>query len=165
MYAMLWYMDKCCQTISGSIIPGSVIPGSIIHIVDGDVSVRDGMRTLLQGMTDSIHTYPDAETFLAGLPIPASPNVGPPDAGPPLDAPACLIVEINLPGMSGLELLERLHEWEIHMPVIMLASFSDVPTAVRAMRAGAMDFIDKPFVDRILRARVRQALSCADVPA
>lgn len=155
MYAMLWYMDKCCQTISGS-----VIPGSIIHIVDGDVSVRDGMRTLLQGMTDSIHTYPDAETFLAGLP-----GSGPPDAGPPLDAPACLIVEINLPGMSGLELLERLHEREIHMPVIMLASFSDVPTAVRAMRAGAMDFIDKPFVDRILRARVRQALSCADVPA
>lgn len=160
MYAMLWYMDKCCQTISGSIIPGSVIPGSIIHIVDGDVSVRDGMCTLLQGMTDSIHTYPDAETFLAGLP-----GSGPPDAGPPLDAPACLIVEINLPGMSGLELLERLHEREIHMPVIMLASFSDVPTAVRAMRAGAMDFIDKPFVDRILRARVRQALSCADVPA
>lgn len=134
-------MEKCCQTTSAK---------PVVHIVDSDQAVCEGIQVLLRGMAYSVCVYPDAEAFLAGLPV---------------DAKGCLIVEVNLPGISGLELLEQLHERDIHLPVIMLASFSDVPMAVRAMRSGAMDFIDKPFVDRILRARVRQALASAQVPA
>lgn len=126
-------MDKCCQIASGP----------IVHVVDGDAAVRERIRVLLRGVADSVRGYPDAEVFIAGLPVV--------DRG-------CLIVEVDLPGMSGLELLECLHELNVRLPVIMLASFSDVPTAVRAMRAGALDFMDKPFVDRILQTRVRQAL-------
>ncbi len=132
-------MEKCCQTTS-------VEP--VVHVVDSDTAVCESIQVLLRGMAYRVRVYPDAEAFLAGL---------------PLEASGCLIVEVNLPGISGLELLEQLHERDIRLPVIMLASFSDVPMAVRAMRSGAMDFIDKPFVDRILRARVRQALACAQV--
>jgi len=131
-------MEKRCQ----------ITPKPIVHVVDSDRAVCEGIQVLLRGMADNVRAYPDAEAFLAGLPV---------------NAEGCLIVEVNLPGISGLDLLEQLHERGIHLPVIVLASFSDVPMAVRAMRSGAMDFIDKPFVDRVLRARVRQALACAQV--
>ncbi len=131
-------MEKRCQ----------IIPKPVVHVVDSDRAVCEGIQVLLRGMADNVRAYPDAEAFLADLPV---------------DAEGCLIVEVNLPGISGLDLLEQLHERGIHLPVIVLASFSDVPMAVRAMRSGAMDFIDKPFVDRVLRTRVRQALACAQV--
>ena len=117
---------------------------SIVYVVDSDPAVREGLQSLLAGAATQVCVYPSAEAFLADLPT--TPR-------------GCLITEVNLPGMNGLELLERLHELNVRLPVIMLASFSDVPTAVRAMRGGALDFIDKPFVDRILRNRVRQALT------
>lgn len=115
-----------------------------VYVVDADAAVREGLSALLAENRVTVRTFASAEAFLAELPAA--------DRG-------CLIVEVHLPGMDGLELLERLRARGRRLPVIVLASCSDVPTAVRAMRSGALDFIDKPFIDRVLLNRVRQALA------
>jgi two-component system response regulator FixJ len=92
----------------------------------------------------SIKSYRSAESLLDET---INPNAG------------CMIVENCLPGMSGIELMGTLQQQGISLPTILLARFSDVPTAVKAMQAGAVDFIDKPFVDRVLLARVQQVLN------
>ncbi len=115
-----------------------------VYVVDADAAVREGLSALLAETRATVRTFASAEAFLAE---PFAAERG------------CLIVEVHLPGMDGLELLERLRARGVHLPVIMLASCSDVPTAVRAMRIGAMDFIDKPFINRVLLNRVRQALA------
>jgi two-component system, LuxR family, response regulator FixJ len=117
-----------------------------VYVVDSDMAVREGLSALLAGANVMVRTFASAEEFLSELPATGS---------------GCLVAEVHLPGMDGLELLERLRTLDIQMPAIMLASCSDVPTAVRAMRCGAMDFIDKPFIDRVLLSRVRQALAIA----
>jgi two-component system response regulator FixJ len=73
---------------------------------------------------------------------------------------SCLITDLHLSGIGGVELIEVLHQRGISIPVIVLADESDIPTAVRAMRAGALDFIDRPFSDRVLLNRVKQLLAC-----
>lgn len=123
-----------------------VIASPTIYVVDADMAVREGLQALFAGLPNPVRLYASAEAFLAELP--AAPH-------------GCLVVELNLPGMDGLELLEQLHQRGIQLPTIMLATSSDVPTAVRAMRGGALDFIDKPFVDRVLLSRVRQTLAKA----
>lgn len=115
-----------------------------VYVVDADAAVREGLSALLAENRVTVRTFASAEEFLAESPAA--------DRG-------CLIVEVHLPGMDGLELLERLRARGMRLPVIVLASCSDVPTAVRAMRSGALDFIDKPFIDRVLLNRVRQALA------
>lgn len=115
-----------------------------VYVVDADAAVREGLSALLAETRATVRTYASAEAFLAEASI---------------SARSCLIVEVHLPGMDGLELLERLRARGMRLPVIVLASCSDVPTAVRAMRSGALDFIDKPFIDRVLLNRVRQALA------
>jgi FixJ family two-component response regulator len=115
-----------------------------VYVVDADAAVREGLGALLAETGVTVRAYASAEEFLSE---------------PPATGSGCLVVEVHLPGMDGLELLERLHTLGIRLPAIMLASCSDVPTAVRAMRMGAMDFIDKPFIDRVLLSRVRQALA------
>lgn len=120
-----------------------LVAGPVIYLVDADTAVQEGLRTLFAALPNPVKTYSSAEAFLEQLPPTPS---------------GCLIVELNLPGMDGMELLEQLHQRHAQLPVIMLATSSDVPTAVRAMRGGAVDFIDKPFVDRVLLSRVRQVL-------
>lgn len=115
-----------------------------IYIVDNDMAVRDSLCSLLAGLADPIKTYEKAEDFLnESL----------------LSERHCLITELHLPGMSGLELILELRAKAIQIPTIVLASNSDVSIAVRTMRAGAIDFIDKPVVDRLLLKRVRQVLA------
>ena len=115
-----------------------------IVIVDDDVKVRQKLETLLAGIGARVKTYCCAEALLR--------------EGVHADT-RCMIAENCLPGMDGIQLMRTVQEQGIRMPTILLARFSDVPTAVRAMQAGAVDFIDKPFVDRVLLARVRQVLS------
>jgi FixJ family two-component response regulator len=91
-----------------------------------------------------VRLYPRAEDFLRE---------------PPPPGPACLITELYLPGISGLELLGELRARALQIPAIVLTSAGDVPTAVRVMRAGAVDFIDKPCFHQLLLNRVRQVLS------
>lgn len=114
-----------------------------IHVVDPDPSMREELRLLLATLDVTVRTYPSAEAFLA-QPLPS--NSG------------CLITEVHLPGINGIELLEQLRGLGLELPAIILACQSDVPMAVRAMQTGAVDFLEKPFVNRLLLVRVRKIL-------
>ena len=120
-----------------------LVDRATIFIVDNDAAVRDALTTLFADLDVFVRTYPDAEAFLREL---------------RQQVHGCLIVELDLPGMNGLELMNKLRAMAIEIPTIILASDSNVPLAVRAMRAGAIDFIDKPFIEHTLLARVRQTL-------
>jgi len=114
-----------------------------IGIIDPDPVARSGLQTLLRGLGADVATYDSAESYLLT------------GSGRQL---ACLIVDLLLPGMSGLELLRRLRSSGRDVPVILLADESDVPTAVAAMREGATDFIEKPYVDVAVLKQVQKLL-------
>lgn len=115
-----------------------------VSVVDRDPAIRDGLRSLLSTLDVQVNVFDCAEDFLEGLNEEA--------------IPACIITAVDLPRLSGLALLDQLVERGLRIPTIMLADHSDVPMAVRAMRAGAIDFIEKPFVDRLLLNRVMKVL-------
>jgi two-component system, LuxR family, response regulator DctR len=121
-----------------------------VYIVDDDASVREALAWLLRSRRLSSHAFDSAEAFLeriegARLPL----------------RPACLLLDVRMPGMSGLALFERLVERGVHevMPVIFLTGHADVPTAVSMVKRGAFDFCEKPFSDNALVDRVEQALA------
>ena len=122
------------------------MPVPTVYVVDGDRGVRDGLQSLLGTLGVRVVTFPSAEELLSRL-----------EQGPP----QCIITEVQLPGMSGLDLQRQLRVATIDVPVIVLAADADVPMAVRAMQLGAIDFIEKPFIDRSVVARVREALGVA----
>ena len=115
-----------------------------VGVIDGDDGVRRSLESLLKTLDVSVVTFSSAEEFLEYI------------DRRPFD---CLVTEVELPGMSGIELQCRLRERAIRLPVIVIATEADVAMAVRAMRPGALDFIEKPFVERAVLARVRQALA------
>jgi len=115
----------------------------VVGVIDPDPVARSGLRTLLRGLGVDVSTFDSAESYLLAA------------NGRSL---ACLIVDLLLPGMSGLELLRRLRSAGNDVPVILLADESDVPTAVAAMREGATDFIEKPYVDVAVLKQVQKLL-------
>ncbi len=116
-----------------------------IIIVDDDEAIRDSLALLLESAGFArISAYASARTFL---------DEGVAQAG------ACLILDIRMPEMNGLELLEELGRRGIRIPVIIMTGHGDVPIAVRAMKAGAFDFIEKPFADDLLLDSLRRALA------
>jgi FixJ family two-component response regulator len=115
----------------------------VVGVIDPDPAARTGLRTLLHGMGVDVSTFDSAESYLLAA------------NGRHL---VCLIVDLLLPGMSGLELLRRLRNAGNDVPVILLADESDVPTAVAAMREGATDFIEKPYVDVAVLKQVQKLL-------
>ncbi len=119
---------------------------SVIFIVDDDGHVRDGIRDLLEADGRVVEDFASCEAFLEAY--------RPGQAG-------CLLVDAYLPGMTGLELLERLHCAGDRLPAIMITGNSDVPMAVQAMKAGARDFIEKPIGREELLASVARALEQA----
>src|SRR5262245_17018932 len=100
-----------------------------VHIVDDDRAVRESLADLLRSMDYQVTLYGSAREFL---------NVELPDA------PACLVLDIRLPGTSGLELQEYLTRVNIRLPVILMSGFGDIPMSVKGMKAGAVDFLTKP---------------------
>jgi FixJ family two-component response regulator len=100
-----------------------------VHIVDDDKAVRESLGDLLRSMDYQVTLHGSAAEFL---------NVALPDA------PACLVLDVRLPGTSGLELQEYLTRVDIRLPVILMTGFGDVPMSVRGMKAGAVDFLTKP---------------------
>ena len=102
---------------------------AFVHIVDDDRSVRESMGDLLRSMDYRVMLYASAAEFL--------------DVELP-DAPACLVLNVRLPGTSGLELQEYLTRLDIRLPVILMTGFGDVPMSVKGMKAGAVDFLTKP---------------------
>jgi len=115
-----------------------------VGVIDGDDGVRQSLESLLKTLGVTVETFKSAEEFLERI------------DRRPLD---CLVTEVHLPGMSGIDLQRRLRARAITLPVIVIATEADVALAVRAMRLGALDFIEKPFVERAVLARVRQVLS------
>jgi two-component system, LuxR family, response regulator FixJ len=114
-----------------------------VFVVDDDAAMRDSLRWLLESVGLRGETYATGEEFL--------------DTYDPRQ-PGCLILDVRMPGMSGLSLQDTLAAQDITLPVIIITGYAEVPTAVRALKSGAIDFIQKPFNDDVLLERVRQAL-------
>ena len=118
-----------------------------VFVVDDDEAVRTSLQWLLESAGLHVRTFAAGPPLLEEL---AAMN----------DTPwGCVLVDLRLPGMSGLELQERLNGLSLDLPVIMITGHGDVPVAVRAMKAGALDFIEKPFNDQRLLERVQEAMA------
>jgi FixJ family two-component response regulator len=115
-----------------------------VFVVDDDRAVRDSLALLVQSVGLEVETFAGAQDFL--------------DAYRP-ERRGCLITDIRMPGMSGLDLQERLSADRYHIPVIVLTGFGDVPAAVRALKGGAIDFVEKPFNPQALLDLVHQAIA------
>lgn len=116
----------------------------VVSVIDPDEGVREALRALLGTLGLDVAAFTSAEGFLTSL-----------DAAAP---PACVVTELGLPGMGGMDLLRRLAEEEIRVPVIVLASEADVPTAVACMHLGAAHFMEKPVVGPDLARRIQRTL-------
>ncbi len=114
-----------------------------VFVVDDDSSTRELLAWLMKRNGMRAEVYPDAKSFLQGY----TP-----------DAPGCLVVDLNMPGMSGLDLQSYLKEHGVAMPVIFLSGRADVPKAVRAVREGAIDFLEKPFDYKRVVALIEECL-------
>ena len=112
-----------------------------VHVVDDDDAVRDSLGDLLRSMDYQVALYASAAEFL---------NVDLPDA------PACLVLDVRLPGTSGLEFQEYLTHVDIRLPVILMTGFGDIPMSVKGMKAGAVDFLTKPIRHQDLLDAVAQ---------
>ncbi len=115
-----------------------------IHIIDDDPAVRQSLRYLIESVHLKIHCFDSAEEFL--------------DAGEPA-RPGCLVLDVRMPGMSGLELQQKLLDTHNDIPIIFLTAHADVPMAVRAMHAGAEHFLEKPFNDQDLLDHIHRAVN------
>ena len=116
---------------------------TVIHVVDDDPAMRDSLAFLLDVNGFASKTYESANTFLSGAAI---------------DAPSCVVSDIRMPGMNGIELVRALKARGAACPVILITGHGDVALAVEAMKAGAVDFIEKPFDDAVLLGAIRVAL-------
>lgn len=114
-----------------------------VFVVDDDDAMRSSLRWLIESINLKVRTYASALEYL--------------DAFDP-DEPGCLVLDVRMPGMSGMELLDRLSDHPLTPPTIIITGHGDVPMAVRAIKHGALDFIQKPFNDQELLDRIQQAL-------
>ena len=115
-----------------------------VYVIDDDVAVRRFLEDLIESVSLRVEAYASAQEFLDAF-----------DPG----APGCVVLDIRMPGMSGLELQRELAERAISLPIIILTGHGDVQIAVRAMRAGAVDFIEKPFNNELLLDSVQKAVA------
>lgn len=115
-----------------------------VFVVDDDEGVRESLRPLLESVGLRVQTYASAAEFLDGY-----------DA----DASGCMLLDVRMPGMSGLELQETLVARGISLPVLVITGYADVPTAVRAMKTGALDFVEKPFNKQDLLEKIEGAIA------
>jgi FixJ family two-component response regulator len=115
----------------------------IVFIVDDDISVRESLELLIQTQGWQPETFASAGEFLDR---------------PRAFVPSCLVLDISLPGLNGLELQKRVAVERTDMPIIFITGYGDVPKTVQAMKAGAVEFLTKPFNDEVLLGAVRQAL-------
>jgi RNA polymerase sigma factor (sigma-70 family) len=119
-------------------------PDSVVYVVDDDASVRRALARLIATTGLQVETFPSAKAFLAH-PVP--------------DGPACLVLDVRLPGESGLDLQATLREARRRLPIIFLTGHATVPASVRAMKGGALDFLQKPVDDEALLEGIQRALT------
>jgi two-component system response regulator FixJ len=116
---------------------------TLVHVIDDDEAVRNSLAFLLRTAEIDVAIYDSATAFLASAPRVSS---------------GCVVTDVRMPDINGIELLRRLRERNIALPVIVMTGHGDVPLAVEAMKLGAADFLEKPFDDEIMLAAVRSAL-------
>ena len=116
----------------------------VVFIVDDDEGIREATRSLLASVGLRAETFTTAQEFLGSRPP---------------DAPACLVLDVRLPGLSGLDLQHELIQAGIPIPIIFITGHGDVPTSVQAMKAGAVEFLTKPFQDQQLLDAIHRAIA------
>lgn len=114
-----------------------------VFVVDDDEAVRKSLAWLIGSVGLAVQAYENADAFLASWTV---------------ERPGCLVLDVRMPGMSGLELQDALGRRGSSLPVIIVTGHADVPMAVRALKAGAVDFIEKPFNDQVLLDRIQDAV-------
>ena len=119
------------------------IPSEVVFVVDDDASMRDAISRLLNAVGLTVQTFTSAREFLnRRLP----------------DVPGCVVLDVRLPGLSGLDLQREMVERGIHIPVVFITGHGDIPMSVQAMKAGAVEFLTKPFRDQDLLDAVRSGI-------
>jgi FixJ family two-component response regulator len=119
-------------------------PDPIVFVVDDDPSIRDALTSLLRSVGLRVETFESARAFLTRQPS---------------DVPGCLVLDVRLPGLSGLDLQRELATAQITMPIIFITGHGDIPMTVQAMKAGAVEFLTKPFRDQDLLDAIAQAIA------
>jgi FixJ family two-component response regulator len=119
-------------------------PAPVVFVVDDDPSVRRAIKRLVESVGLQVHLFGSAQEFLRA----ERPN-----------APSCLVLDIRLPGLSGLDFQRELADAGIHIPIIFITAHADIPMTVRAMKAGAVEFLTKPFRDQDLLDAIHLALN------
>ncbi|MDH3594011.1 MAG: response regulator transcription factor [Rhodospirillales bacterium] len=114
-----------------------------VFVVDDDSGVRDTLRWLVESIGLKIETFASAQEFL---------NAYDPSR------PGCLVTDVRMPGMSGIELQSKLAAEEVTLPIIVVSGYADVPTAVRSMKRGAIDFVEKPFDEQMMLERIQLSI-------
>ena len=115
----------------------------IVFVVDDDISVRESLELLIRSAGWEPETFESAQEFLSR---------------PRVSVPSCLVLDVGLPGLNGLELQERVALDRTDMPIMFITDYGDVPTTVQAMKAGAVEFLTKPFSDDVLLGAIRNAI-------
>ena len=119
------------------------IPTQLVFVIDDDASMRDAISRLLNAVGLTVQTFASARAFLnRRLP----------------DVPGCVVLDVRLPGLSGLDLQREMVERGIHIPVVFITGHGDIPMSVQAMKAGAVEFLTKPFRDQDLLDAVRSGI-------
>jgi len=119
----------------------------IVFVVDDDISVRESLESLIRFAGWQPQIFASAQEFLPR---------------PPVFGPSCLVLDVMLPDLNGLDLQKRLATDRGAMPIIFITGHGDVPMAVRAMKAGAVEFLNKPYSDETLLSAIQQAIECSD---
>jgi FixJ family two-component response regulator len=138
--------NRHAVTVGGADMPvaESMSTGApIVFIVDDDVSVRESLELLVVAAGWRPETFASAQDFLAR---------------PRVSVPSCLVLDVTLPGIDGLELQNQVATKRNDMPIIFITGYGDVPMSVRAMKAGAVEFLTKPFNDEVLLGAIRDAI-------
>ncbi|HJP94672.1 MAG TPA: response regulator transcription factor [Pyrinomonadaceae bacterium] len=116
---------------------------AMVFVIDDDESIREALKSLIRSIGLRVQTFASAQEFLQSKRP---------------DVPSCLILDVRMPGVSGLELQRELSEANIHIPIIFITGHGDIPMSVRAMKAGAVEFLTKPFRDQDLLDAIQQAI-------
>lgn len=121
-----------------------MFPEPMVFVVDDDPAIRKSLRWLIESINIKVMAFNSGGEFLESY----DPCM-----------PGCVVLDVRMPGMNGLDLLDKLRERGIEIPAIMMTAFGDVPMAVRAMKAGAVDFFEKPVSDQVLLDQIQRAIA------
>ncbi len=115
----------------------------VVYVVDDDEGIRASLESLIRSVGLNVQTFASAQDFLGAK---------------KMAAPSCLVLDVRLPGLSGLDLQSELAKAEIHTPIVFITGHGDIPMSVRAIKAGAVEFLTKPFRDQDLLDAIQQAI-------